>query len=269
MRASEFFHAKFGFAARLFPNIACELADDLDKARMREAPEEWLALGFGCALVASIAVLPLALFWEWAFFFSFAAFVSVFVFFIRHPSARAKGIGRRTEKELPSALRAFAIEFSANRPFEECLRSVAKMGGAVGSDFRNILRNIEAGAAPVDATAAWARRTRSSFVSRAAGLLAIAYQKGPGTTQGMRALAAEISAVERARMKAYGGRLAMWSLFFIAVSVVAPAILQVFMTIGPLFLHMSFSPAVAFLVPAALFPAACCALVYAARAMMP
>lgn len=233
------------------------LARDLAQAGMRPGAEEYLSIAMGASFAASALSLASIAFLgpEYSLLAAALVFCLAFFAFLRYPShAKARRAGA-VERELPMALRMVSAELLLGVSFEGCLEGVARADyGALSGEFRAVMQDIRSGMPVPQALALLSRRVGSEHLERAVAHLASCYSSGSGADT-LKRVAEGLAAEQRSKIREYNGKFAMYSLFFISVSAVVPAVFQALVTVGSSFLEMSFTPEQAMLIPAAGFPA--------------
>jgi len=253
------FAAKFYFVPRYFSGgFKRKLARDLFQAKIGYSVDYYLSLSFGIAsicFVFSLAVLSVSL--EYLPF-SILVFVITFFSMTGYPGLKKKKRARGIEKELPNCLRLIGIHLNIGLSFEQSLKSACS-NSVLGSELKHVIKNIDNGSSVQEAFGALANRIDSVFVKRAVAQLIASYEKG-GSGETLKKLADEQESIIRARLKEYNGKMTVYSLLFIAISAVFPAIFQAYMMVGSSFLDMGITPSQAFLMPVLVFPIANIAL---------
>lgn len=247
------FIARFSFAPRYFSaSFRKNLARDLFQARMRYSADDYLSLSFGIAIVSglfSLAMLSVSL--DYAPF-SILAFIASFFLLAKYPSLKKRARAKEIEKELPNTIRMVGIELGMGLPFETSLRNACS-DSALGRELKHVVKNIDAGSSIQEAFQAFSNRIDSAFARRASAQIVSAYEKG-GSGETLKRLAYEQESILRVRLKEYNGKMAVYSLLFIAASAVFPAIFQAFVIIGSSFLDVGVSPEQALWIPVIGFP---------------
>lgn len=187
-----------------------------------------------------------------------AAFVASFLVQIYLPIAKRKRFAAQVEKDLPFALMAIAVEMNMNLPLEQCLRSVAKENyGKVSGEFSKIVMEItESGASVEEALLSFSERIDSRLVRRCVSQIVGAYRQGSKNNAGepIKRLARELLARQRAASKEFAGKMVLFSLMFIAVSAIVPALFQSFIVVGSMFMSLGFSASDVLIIAIFVFP---------------
>jgi len=248
------FTGKFSFIVRFFsPAFKRRLAKDLRQAGIGYSPDDYLSLGFGLAIACSFLGLGALSFLPDYLPATVVIFMVSFFAVIIYPRFRKARVAKEIEKGLPDFLRMTGIELGMGLPFETAVRNACS-NTPWGREIGHVLRNMEQGSNAQEAFGSFADRIDSNFAKRAAAQLVVAYEKG-GTGETLKKLADEQESIIRARLKEYNGKLAVYSLLFIAMSAVFPAVLQAFVIVGSSFMNIDVSPIDALLLPIAVFPA--------------
>ncbi len=216
------------------------------------------------------AILAFVLFWlVWAIAIeevmlgmalSMAVFAAVFSIWLYIPFMKQRAAGESVEKELPFALMGMAVELNMSVPFEKCIENASanKKYGVLSSEFKKVLYEVrECGASMQEALFGFAERAGSLIVKRAVTQLVSAYEQGSGSNAGqpLKMIAKEQFARQRAISKEFSGKLVVFSLMFIAVSAIVPALFQAFIVVGSTFMELDFTAGDVLLIAALGFPA--------------
>ncbi|MCK4327724.1 MAG: type II secretion system F family protein [Candidatus Diapherotrites archaeon] len=222
------------------------LERDLQLAEMRNTKEEWLkycVMAGAAAFVAAVAFWPMAA--PVAAGLSFAAVYKV-------PWYRKKSLAGRVEAELPLALRSMATLIAVGLPFEEALQQSCE-GSGLARHVGIALKEVEFGAAVPQALNSMVARVDSGQLQKAVMQLNSIYSKRGGASA-LKKLSEEIAAMQKAALREYSGKLAVYSLVFIAVSAILPALFQAYVIVGSAFMSVSLTPSDAFWIPVLAFP---------------
>ncbi|MBN3037558.1 MAG: type II secretion system F family protein [Candidatus Diapherotrites archaeon] len=228
---------------------------DLVQAGLSFSVWEW------CSNARTVAVALFFLAFSFALFFFDVAFalvaalaVSSFsgVAFFLAPRVLKRVRAERVEKDLPTALRVLATLLSANVPFHDCVGFVARGDDELSREFSRALRDMDCSSVGA-ALSSLSCRVDSAHVRRAVSHLVSVYERGTGV-DALRKLADELQSLHLARAREYSGKLAVYSLVFVCVSAVFPALFQALVIVGTSFMDLGLTPDQALLVPAVVFP---------------
>ncbi|MBS3059622.1 MAG: hypothetical protein J4224_04325 [Candidatus Diapherotrites archaeon] len=113
----------------------------------------------------------------------------------------------------------------------------------------------EKGASLQEAFIHASERNHSHMFRRALAHLTQVYEQGNRIKgERLRSLAREELARQRAKSKEFSGKLVTYSLMFIALSAIIPALFQAFIVVGSTFMELTLSPLQVLLIPALVFP---------------
>lgn len=254
--------------AQAFPEgMKRSLGRDLAQARMRSCAEDYLSMALGISLLLAALSLTSMVFLspEHSALLSTGIFSAAFLMMLKHPSSAASRRAGSLERDLPQALRSIAAELSLGAPFESCIEDAAKADyGALSEELRAVVRDVRSGTPVPQALSMLSRRSASEQLDRAVAHLISCYSTGAGADT-LKRVADGLVAEQRAKIKEYNGKFAMYSLFFISASAVVPAVFQALVIVGSSFLDMSITPLQATLIPALGFPALSAAILLALR----
>lgn len=169
-----------------------------------------------------------------------------FVFSYQWPLAKKRLALQKAGAELPFVLLSMSIELNLSRPFEKVLEKASLSGFLfAAAEFKQVVFEInQKGASVSTALGHLANRFSDLDSKRAIIQLIHAYEHGNKKHRGgaLKRIAVELLAKQRIAAKAFSSKLAVFSLVFIAVSAIVPALFSSFVVIGSGFLDFSFAP---------------------------
>ncbi|MFA4907635.1 MAG: type II secretion system F family protein, partial [archaeon] len=113
------------------------------------------------------------------------------------------------------------------------------------------------GSSVQEALFALSERSNSIAFKRSVAHLVGVYEQGgskKSVAESLRRIALEQLQTQRIEAKAFSQKLVVFSLMFIAISAIIPALFQAFIVVGSAFLEVSITPLQALLIPTVLFP---------------
>lgn len=244
-----FNHFSF-LTAHLSTNLRQRIDKDLIEARMNFNYYEYLPLCFLISLCVGFLLIPLIILSLNFVIIPLFVFIALFFGLLWYPKYRKKKTAKEIEKELSFALRSMGAELSINIPFEISLENISKLDyGLLSKEIKAVLRNVRYGASLPESLYEFGSTVDSLFVKRAVSQLINGYQKG-GENFGnvLKKMADEYDLMIKNRIKEYNGKLVMYSLMFIATSVILPSLFQAVVTIGSAFLDISIDSTVFFII---------------------
>ena len=170
------------------------------------------------------------------------------------PFRLARVRAERAEAELPYVMRTIASEVEAGVPYLQALKDGARAGKVLGRAIEEAISLYKRGIPMERALQSVGESIESERVRRAFLHLGILYQSGKEATT-IKKMADEMIAVHRAEAKRFSAELAMYTLLFIAVAALVPAVFEMYVSLGSLFMSMTLRPDQAFYIPAVVFPA--------------
>ena len=194
------------------------------------------------------------------FAFAFVFFTAYFLGISFYPNRLKKIRAKKIEAELPLILRTMAIEINVNLPFEKVLENAATNSfGECGKELKIVLLDVHvAGVSVQSALNGFGERVDSVYLKRCIRHIISVYEQGKSNDSmagdPLKAVAQEQLSKQKSEMMEYNGRLVVFSLVFIAVSAIVPALFQAFIIVGSNFLYLSFTPIQALLIPTVVFP---------------
>lgn len=176
--------------------------------------------------------------------------------FLKLPKTMRKRYEKEMEKSLARAIRTIATELSVKTSFHTCLKHYSKENTLFAKEIKKALVKVERGSSIPEALTEISEKHRSPFIKRAMGQLIAVYSgKSLEDSEVLKKIAKEQESILKNRMKEYNQKLVVYSLIFIAISAVFPALFQAFVVIGSNFLSINISPLQALLIPSIGFPA--------------
>jgi tight adherence protein C len=253
---SETFYDRFSPLAKRFDErYLTNVQSELVKARMNSSAIEYVSLCLGVSLCAGVVSL-----------LSFASIPSMtiplflivtalaFLVSSRYPTLRKIKFAKSVEKEMRFALRYFAVQLRVGVSFERAMKKITESNYRVLSkEFAAIVSDVNNGKSVPAALNAFADRTHSKDVRKMTNALALTYAKG-GDGTFLKKMMDEQNAAYRIRLKEYNAKLMMYSLLFIGVGAIAPALFQATFTLGSVFMDFGVSPVTAFVIIVVVFP---------------
>jgi len=232
-----------------------------------EAVRQAAVCSIACWLVSGILLESLALGVAIALlcFFLFLALL------LYYPKARSRNYAAMIEAGIPFSLMDIAVELNLGVPFHRAIEHAMQGKGCCAREFEIVAMEVkEQGASMQDALRHFSERIDSRLVKRSVMQLAAAFEQG-GKRSGepVKRIAMEILTRQRIESKLFSGKLVVFSLLFIAVSAIVPALFQSFSLVGSAILHMSFTATQLFLIIAVGFPLLDIAVLLYIRAKTP
>ena len=190
-----------------------------------------------------------------------------------YPKLKKRKFAALIEKDMPFALLSLAVETEMDVQFETALGNIARQDyGLVSAEFRKIVSEIrDSGASVQEALFGFSERANSLDVKRAITQIVAAYEQGSGkrSSSPLKKLAHEMLLKQHSESKEFSNKLVVFSLMFIAVSAIVPALFQAFIIVGSAFLALELSALQILLIVALLFPALDVAVLLYIRARTP
>ncbi len=168
------------------------------------------------------------------------------------PWYKRKKIAGEIERELPLALRSMSTLTAIGLPFEEALKQCCEKT-ELAHQLKRALREAELGATVPEALSSMAHKIDSYPLQKAVLQLNTLYAK-KGDASSLKKLSDEIVSTQKASLREYSGKLVVYSLLFIAVSAILPALFQAYVIVGSSFMSSNISSEQAFWIPVAFFP---------------
>ena len=199
--------------------------------------ENYLTGSLFLSLLVFAVAAPLALLgWQAldAFALSLAGFGCAFLALSFLPKLLASRMAARIESELPFLLREFAIYLEIGMPFEECLAAISKRDYCLSSRLSSALQQMRSGSSVQEALSRISSESGSVQLKRSMFLLCAIYETG-GSAEQLKRMAEGLSDMQLSYLRLQGGRLALFSVLFVAASALLPAFFCILAAVSPFF----------------------------------
>lgn len=200
------------------------------------------------------------------------SFAGVLFFLLYSPRQKKKQKAQEMEKDLPFFLMALGVQLKVGVPLKNAIENISeKEKNALGRELRKALKKIDSsGVSLPEALFSISHKTDSSMLRRSLSQINGIYLQGKQMqTEPLRSLAKEQLSIQKAQSREFNGKIAFYSLLFIAVSTVFPALFQSFVMVGSGFMEINFTPLQVLLVVALFFPLADIAVLFYIRSKTP
>ena len=252
------------------------LQKDLKESGSKESAQTFLQRMVKISAFAGLFfLLVFVLFFQDIFLGAITAivfFAGVLGFLLYSPRQKKKQKAKEMEKDLPFFLMALGVELNVGVPLKNAIENISeKEKNALGKELHTAIKKIDSsGVSLPQALLSISQRTDSLMLRRSLSQINGIYLQGkPGQIQALRSLAKEQLSIQKAQSREFNGRIAFYSLLFIAVSTVFPALFQSFVMVGSGFMEISFTPLQVLLVVALFFPLLDIAVLFYIRSKTP
>jgi len=239
-----------------------------EKALLYSALKKSALFSVFCWLVAGLVLENLVV----SLVVGLLCFFPAFALLLYYPKAKRKEYAGLVETELPFLLMNMAIELNLGISFTKALEHAGQGKGRCAKEFRKVVREIrQQGAGIQEALRHFSERIESSLVKRAVVQLAACFEQGnsEGCGNPIKRIAREMLTRQAIESKMFSGKLVVFSLLFIAVSAIVPALFQSFSIVGSVVLQMRFTAIQLFLIIALGFPLLDLGVLFYIRAKTP
>lgn len=162
---------------------------------------------------------------------------------------------KKIEKHLPFALMAMSVELNINLSFEKILKNVSKDYGEFSLEIKKALKEIESGATIQEALFNLSERTDSKILKRSLSQITSIYEHGSEQKgEPIKQLAKELLSRQKTESKEFTSKMVMYSVVFIVLSAIIPAMFQAFISIGSTFMELDFNAVQVLLITTVFFP---------------
>jgi len=185
------------------------------------------------------------------------AFCIGIFFSIKIPLILKKRKAKKIEKHLPFALMAMAVELNINLSFEKILSNLSEGNyGEFSSEIKKTEKEIESGASIQKALFNLSERTDSKILKRSVSQIVSIYEHGSKEKgEPIKQLAKELLSRQKIEAKEFTSKMIMYSVIFIVLSAIIPAMFQAFITIGSTFMELDFTAMQILIITTVFFPA--------------
>ncbi len=247
----------------------------LRHAQIKSSEKDFLFKGLKHASVLCFSFLIVFFLFFDDFFLSIilslAVFCLGFIVWLNYPLMRKKKISMQIEKHLPFFLMSLSVQLKVGVPLLKALKNTcSKEKNVLGKELLSSLRQVEEGGASLqDSLLALSERIDSFMFKRALAQIISVYEQGTKNVESLTTLAKEQLAVQKTQSKEFSGKLALYSLFFIAVSTIIPALFLSIILVGSSFLEIGFSATQILLIVCVGFPLVDLLVLFFVKAMTP
>jgi flagellar protein FlaJ len=236
-RLSEVFYGFLKSPAQRLVGSLKGISTDLYRANLSITPEKFAALLIGLSLCvtifavvfllllgASLILIPLVAIMAFAFTFMFAK---------SYPKRKAKGRSGEVNKLIPYALRHMATQLSSGIGLPETMTSVSNAGyGALSEEFGMAIQDMNTGMSLEEALTEMDERLNSEPLRRALRQILRTLRIGGDLSHTLNTLADETAFEMRAKLKDYVQSLNMFTMIYMFMSAVIPAMFMVVIMIS-------------------------------------
>lgn len=220
--------------ARIFNFILLRLKTDLIQAEVDITPERYINMALFTSiyffiimslsslavlfLVKSLVYIPIAL----IMVFVFSLFM--FSYIISYPRLCSIRRIRELEKFLLTALRHIVIKVRSGVPLFQALASLSEGYGELSKEIKSLVEKVNAGVSLDSALEETAAKNPSVYFRRALLQISTTIKSGADLNNTLTSLIQFLSQSIATTAKKYGRELNFWSVFYLVISIIFPAI---------------------------------------------
>jgi len=184
-------------------------------------------------------------------------FAVAVLFSVKIPLILKKRKAKKIEKHLPFALMAMSVEMNINLSFEKILKNISEGNyGEFSEEIKKTEKEIASGATIQKALFNLSERIDSKILKRSISQITSIYEHGSEEKgEPIKQLAKELLSRQKTESKEFTGKMTMYSVVFIVLSAIIPAMFQAFVTIGSTFMEVDFTPVQILIITTVFFPA--------------
>ncbi len=242
--------------------IKKRIKDNLKKSGRKEEVDAYLKDAFVKSSCMSLAILIIVYYLydlQLGLLMFITSFALLFAGKIYRTESKKKEYAKKIEAFLPLAVLELALLLEAGSDFDYAIKKIANgKYGLVSSKYKQLVEEMEKGKSLEEGIRKMNERHQSLSFERANAILKGVYYKGnkEQSIKALKMLGEEILSFQKIEAKEFGGKLIVYSLMFIAVSAIIPALFQSFLIAGTLVFKIDFAPIEVFLIIVLLFPLA-------------
>ncbi|HLC48474.1 MAG TPA: type II secretion system F family protein [Candidatus Norongarragalinales archaeon] len=233
--------------SQYFPNFNYpHLGEELRQAGLEANPREWFSFSIIISGILGImgGLIQFILLGD---MLAASAFIPGFCaltigILLKYPAYLKRKRSEQLERELSLALGGIIIALQMQNPFEKIIDDLGDGGyGILSREFSKTSALIEKGGATIP-EALWelAVSTDSIRVKRIISQLIFIYESGTDASS-LQKQCDELMLIQKSKAREFSGKMALWSLLFIAISCIIPAFLSAYLIISSTFLSMTIS----------------------------
>lgn len=189
-----------------------------------------------------------------SFLTSIIIFILVFSILTIIPIIENKKKISKIEAELPFFLMKLVTEINLGNSFFVAIEKTCEKNGAVENEFKKIVNDMKKGKSFEESVQEINYSLNSLEIRRALSSITNIYSHG-GNSKSLKRLTEELFLKQRIASKEFSGKMVVYSLVFIAISAIVPAMFSSFILIGSYFMAIGFSAIEVFLIIVVVFPA--------------
>ena len=190
--------------------------------------------------------------------FSIIISIITIILLLSRPRKKLVLRGKKIEKHLPFALMQLSVDLNTGVHFDTALKRIAKSDyGELSKELSLVLSSgKKSGFSTPKILLDLKDRNYSKKLNRVVSQLISIYEHGTQKKPGeiVRRIALEQLSMQKAVSKEYTGKVVVFSLGFIALSAIVPALFQAFTIVGSSFIEIPFDGLQVLLIVAVLFP---------------
>lgn len=181
-------------------------------------------------------------------------FITVFFILTIIPILENKRKVAKIESELPFFLIKLVTEINLGNSFFVAIEKICEKNGYVENEFKKIISDMKKGKSFEESVQEINHSLNSLEVKRALSSITNIYSRG-GDSRSLKRLTEELFLKQRIASKEFSGKMVIYSLIFIVISAIVPAMFSSFILIGSYFMAIEFSAIQVFLIIIVIFPA--------------
>ena len=178
-------------------------------------------------------------------------FAIIFLLALQIPLIKKRKYAKKIENGMPNFLTNLITELKVGKNVFDAIKKCST--GEVGSEYLQVLRNVEQGTSFSDALLEMNASCGSLIVKRTNSNLNNLYLHG-NDVYSLKKFNDELLMRQRIESKEFSGKMVVYALVFIAVSAIVPAMFISFILIGSYFMEIQFTALQIFIIIVFVFP---------------
>lgn len=210
-------------------------------------PEKYLAMVIASSilnfLVLTIILVLLFIIAKatWYIALIISVFLTFFIYLqqINYPRVLVNRKVRNIEVNLLPALRAMTVQLTAGVTFFNALKNIAKTNyGVISEEFQKAINSMESGTPAIEALERVSRDNPSIFFRRAIWQIVTGMQVGADISGVLKEIVKNLIQEQLTEIQAYGGKLSPYSMFYMVVAIIFPALAITFVLVLSTFVQV-------------------------------
>lgn len=204
---------------------------------------------------------------------SFLLSSSGFIFLLSRPKAELNLKAKKIEKHLPFALMQLSVDLNTGIPFDKAILRISNGEyDELSEEFKIAIRSTKKiGSSLPEALMEIVNRNNSLQLKRTIAQLISIYEHGTKNKPGeiIRKIALEQLTRQKSEAREFSNKIVVFSLCFIVISAIIPALFQAMIIVGSSFIDLSLEPIQVIVIVTIIFPLIDISILLTLKSMTP